>query len=105
MKSLISLLFLLLALNTFAGTCQVSSWIHELETGINKEVICEEAYAAITGSYEMKPGSILTIEAFGQRSMYSVELTKIKLISDSEVIFDSDGVLFWSPDSSYVQLN
>ncbi len=105
MKSLISLLFLLLTLNSFAGTCQVSSWFHELETGINKEVICEEAYAAITGSYEMKPDSIITIEAFGQRSMYSVELTKIKLSSKSEIVFDSEGVLFWNPDSSYVQLN
>ena len=105
MKILLAGIIGFASLTSLASTCDVTSKYNELESGLNKQAICRATIESITGEYTLSEGSVLVIEANGERSKYTVELTKIKLFQDGNIEYSGSGRLTWNPDGEWVTLN
>ena len=104
MKKAFLALSLLFSVSSFANECVIKSKYKELESGVNKEDICEASLYALTGQMQFS-GQEISIEANGARGFYDVELTKIEMAVEGNEIYSGKGVLKWNPDETSVILS
>jgi hypothetical protein len=97
------ILFAFLCLKTFAyDTCTVKApRDRELQTGINKDTICDEVFYALKRERNTIADKLkLRVTA---RSTFSVSLN-IKYVTEEGTNGTEKGVLHWYPGDSYVRL-
>ena len=104
MKKAILALSLLFSISSFADDCVIKSKYEELESGLNKDQICEATLFVLTGQYSFS-GQELLIEANGERGKNTVELTKIEMSVEGNEVYQGSGILNWEIHDLYVILS
>ncbi|MBD66207.1 MAG: hypothetical protein CME62_13435 [Halobacteriovoraceae bacterium] len=91
------------SLSALAADCEINSVYSELETGLNKDVICKTVMDELK-SRGLPEGAYLLIEANGRRTTYTVELTNVMYLLNGQALYAGQGMLNWNPDGEWVTL-
>ena len=109
MKQSIIAALMLLSINAYSSSdildrCELKTNQYELLEKENKKTICNAVFSALYDENVREYDYFLRVEAYGNSTTYTVELTSIMGFIGSDLVSRTSGVLKWNPDTTKVVL-